>query len=191
MTHPPLDAWRLPSRLPQHAAPVGFASPGRRRAHQALRLFVAAGTWAAGLCLVIGSVVLVATAAGPEHDAGLRATSQRTSVTAGRSDPPIAMPYRQVALFTGRGGRITRRFWVTARVPWHLQWSYSCPRGRNGQLVVEDTSGASTGTTGLGASISDSGAAGHGTTRFDPSGRSHYLIVLSSCNWTMKVMQSR
>src|ERR1700723_2290776 len=77
------DGWPKPLRAPQHAAaPIG-PSLTRLQAHRALRLFVSAGTWAAGLCLVIGSIAIVVSAASPGRVAATSATSSQRG-TAGQ-----------------------------------------------------------------------------------------------------------
>ena len=60
MTYQAPDGWRLPPSNPQHATPADGSAHLSSRAHRALRLFVTAGAWGAGLCLIIGSVALVA-----------------------------------------------------------------------------------------------------------------------------------
>lgn len=199
MFYPDPGAWRLQSRDPRHAASLALPSPLRRHAHQALRLFVTAGIWAAGLCLVIGSIMFVATIAAPDHAEDLSAVTHSGPAQAnavrlpGHAGLSAAGPARtgfltpEIAQFSGHGDRFTPRFWVSAGVPWKLLWAYRCATGPHGQFIVADAGGA----TALGASISESGTAGHGITRFGPDGRSHYLVVLSGCSWTMKVVQSR
>jgi hypothetical protein len=59
------DGWRVPVHAPQHATAFGDSRPVRIHVHRVMRLLAAAAAWAAGLCLVTGSVALVAEAAGP------------------------------------------------------------------------------------------------------------------------------
>jgi hypothetical protein len=219
------DGWLLPSRNPQHAAAFCFPNPARRHARRALRLIVVAGPWAAGLCLVIGSIVLVATAAAPnralphltaaaQRTALAAATQQRRShgtgpvgrpgparsdsaaqrASAGRQGEPAgsASSYQVLAAFTGQEDVMTRHFTVRTGVPWELQWSYACPAGLPaGQLIVEDAGGAAAGQTAAGASIDEIGIGGDGATWLNPNGTRHYLVVISTCSWTIKVVQSR
>jgi hypothetical protein len=204
MTYRDSDGWRLTSPLAQHAAPLPITSPVRHHTQKALRLFVTAGTWAAGLCLVIGSIVLVVKAAGPGRGAGSATDSSVHTPVPGNDTVASAgygiktgssaarASYHQLAQFAGRGNDITRRFLVKAGTGWQLKWSYSCPAGtRNDQLTVKDAASAPPGRRALAMAISAAGIHGHGTIWFDPNGTSHDLIVLSNCSWTMKVGQSR
>jgi hypothetical protein len=81
---------------------------------------------------------------------------------------------------------VTHRFAVSTKADWQIVWSYRCPaRLPTGLLVVEDAVPGA-----VGAAISTSGTAGHGDTWLDPDGRSHRLVVISTCSWTMRVIQS-
>ena len=175
--------WRLPRWTPRHAAPFGFATPLRWQAHKALRLFVTTGSWAAGLCLVIGLIVLVASASAPGRAAPRLASARQADA----SDPAAPAPAAHVlATFTGRGNRTTPTFTVRAHDRWQLRWSYRCP-GHPGQLIVADSDGAGT----SGASIDQTGIGGTGSTWLTSSRSRHYLIVISTCSWTMKAVQAR
>ncbi len=91
-----------------------------------------------------------------------------------------------IATFTGRGDKTTPQFSLSDKTSWQIVWSYSCPPDLPlGLLVVED---ATPGTAE--ASISQSGTAGQGDTLLSPDGRTHHLVVISTCSWTMKVKQS-
>jgi hypothetical protein len=96
---------------------------------------------------------------------------------------------RPIASFAGNGDMITSRFAVDASTDWQIAWSYRCPTSvQVGLLVVEDAASGEVGPPS--AAISASGTAGHGDTWLDPDGRSHRLVVISSCPWTMKVIQN-
>jgi hypothetical protein len=107
----------------------------------------------------------------------------------GPSDPSHVRHRRSsqlIATFAGRGDKTTPQFSLSGRTTWQIEWSYSCPPGLPlGLLVVED---ATTGSAS--ASISQAGTAGNGNTLLSPDGRTHRLVVISSCSWTMKVKQS-
>jgi hypothetical protein len=195
------DGWPQPPRAPLHAAaPFGMSSPARLHAHRALRLFVTAGTWAAGLCLVVGSIVLVVSAATPGRIAGMDAASSShhgTSAAGTRMDTlsggvvPAGggqtAASKQIASFAGRGDRTTAAFRVHAGARWQIRWSYSCPQNiQTGLLVVENARAGA-----IGASINEAGLAGRGETWLNPGGRRHRLIVISTCSWHMKVLQKR
>jgi hypothetical protein len=206
------DGWPAPQRLPQHAAtPFLRSNDFRQQAHRALRLVVTAGTWAAGLCLVVGSIVLVVSAASPGRLAPAKTASsaeqmaRHTSAGARihksspggiieRSGPRHASPgahaarttgTTQVAFFSGRGDKITRSFVISGAHGWQIQWAYTCPASvAIGLFVVEADP-----RTAVDPDISQSGQAGHGDTRLPAGGRTHSLLVTSTCYWTMKVMQ--
>jgi hypothetical protein len=81
---------------------------------------------------------------------------------------------------------VTRQFALSTKANWQIQWSYHCPAILpTGLLVVEDAVPGAAGTV-----VSASGTAGHGDTWLDPDGRSHRLVVISTCSWTMKVIQN-
>ena len=93
----------------------------------------------------------------------------------------------QLAAFSGHGDKTTTTFRTAAGLSWQIRWSYACGAAvRAGLLVVEDA-----GRRAVGASITESGEAGHGITSLRPGARAHHLIVISNCSWTMKVTQQR
>jgi hypothetical protein len=206
------DGWPTPPHAPQHAAAqLRPGSPATAHAHRALRLFVTAGVWAAGLCLVIGLLVLVVSAASPGPVGRLAAESADTSTqrtaardparghdrkgsrlvasTSGRRQarhPARRDPSRLIASFAGHGGTATRTFRVSGGRGWRIGWSFSCPAGlAAGLLVVEDAAPGS-----VRAAISEAGTSGQGDTWMSPGGRDHRLIVISTCSWTLKVTQN-
>jgi hypothetical protein len=110
-------------------------------------------------------------------------------VRGGPGGPGPSRSARTVASFDGNGDMITRRFAVRANADWQIAWSYRCPASvQVGLLVVEDAASGEVGAPS--AAISASGTSGHGDTWLDPDGVSHRLVVISTCSWTMKVMQS-
>lgn len=207
------DGWPTPQRAPQHAvATFGRSRDFRRQAHLGLRLVATAGTWAAGLCLVVGSIVLVASAASPSRIAPVTTASSarqmdghggaaeiRKPRTVGRFGRPgsqggarpsahasrTTAVVRLVAAFSGHGDQTTRSFVIDGATRWLIQWAYTCPASvAVGLLVVEAAA-----PTAIGADISQSGPAGHGETWLAPGGRTHSLVVISTCSWTIRVMQ--
>jgi hypothetical protein len=95
-------------------------------------------------------------------------------------------PAPPIASFAGYGDVVTHRFAVSTNADWQIVWSYRCPASvPAGLLVVEDAAPGA-----VGAAISASGTAGRGDTWLDPDGRSHQLVVISTCSWTMKVIQN-
>jgi hypothetical protein len=199
--------------VPQHAAaPFRRSKDFRLQARLALRLAVTAGTWAAALCLVIGSIVLVVSAASPgriepltnassalqvsRHEK-VRAHKARTLGHVKSSDHRTAAPTASstvaaatsgvVAVFSGHGDQTTAPFRVDPADRWQMQWAYTCPAGAAVGLLVVDAASP----TALAADISQSGPAGHGDTWLTPGGRKHQLVVISTCSWTIRVMQQR
>ncbi len=184
---PDPDGWPRPLRAPQHAAvPFALSMHTRQQVHRALRLFVAGGTWAAGLCLVIGVIVLVISTASPSRLDQAAATSS-TGLKADRTDAAAARARHVIGAFAGYGDRSTRSFRIDDARPWLLQWAYTCPaRLHAGLLVVEVANPGA-----VGATVSQSGAGGRGATPINPDGPSHHLVVISTCSWTLKVTQTR
>ena len=207
MSYRDSEAWREHSRAPQHASQSESSGPvffrglrvPRPPSSQALRLVMTAGMWAAGLCLVIGSIALVVSSAGAAHagasrmaDAAADHDEPDRPVPAGAASPhpsrdQTSVRYRVVATFSGRGNATTRLFRVRAGSRWELRWAYTClARPPGGQFVVADE-GAAHGRPALGPSISQSGASGHGTTWLNPRGTQHSLLVISTCSWRLSV----
>jgi hypothetical protein len=204
MTYQAPEGWRLPPRGAQHAAPFGTTTPLLVHAHRALRLFVTAGAWAAGLCLVIGLVALVAATAGPAsgtHVAAAAGASRLSSGTSGRTGAGSGgrhdgahgqaagghRTHGMVRTFAGTGNLTTSAFSVATPSRWELRWAYQCPPGApRGRLVIRE-GGAENG----GVSVAAAGAAGSGSTSTYSTSASHYLVVLANCAWTVRVVGSR
>jgi hypothetical protein len=187
--HDPAD-WPTPPRTVLHAgAHMYGTSQLRRQAHKALRLFVTAGTWAAGLCLVIGALVLVASAAGHAGHAATEAATRNTARHADQRERQLGQPggSQAIATFAGHGNQTTRQLPAsTAR--WHVQWSYRCAAGTTNGMLVVGAAGAAT----EGAGVDVTGTSGHGSAWFGPvAGHSHRLIVISTCNWRLTAIQHR
>ncbi|HXW45632.1 MAG TPA: hypothetical protein VEL03_12645 [Streptosporangiaceae bacterium] len=203
----------MPQHGPQHAAtPFARSKDFRLKAHLALRLLATAGMWAAGLCLVIGSIVLIASAASPgrispvtiasaaQHlarhtSAGARIRNGRTTGKVGRSGPQELRPpahasqmtaaAKLIAVFSGHGDRTTSTFGIEAGAGWLIQWAYNCPASAAVGLLVVDAGAP----TAVGTDISQSGPQGRGDTWLAPGRRTHSLIVISACSWTLRVIQ--
>jgi hypothetical protein len=184
MSYPAPDGWQFPVHGSHHAAPLRHATARRGQAHRALRLLAIAGGWTAGLCLVIGSVTLVAETAQP-------ATATHVSTAAGVHDPgntkPAARAGPPTRVFRGTGDQTTTRFAVTPGHRWNLRWSYACPgRPPSGHLLIRDGAAGN-----AGASVSASGAAGGGSTWIYAQAAAHYLVVITNCSWTIRVTGNR
>jgi hypothetical protein len=214
MSYQAPDGWRLPARTPQHAtAPggsgigsgiggrgrgrdgggecAGRGTPLRVHAHRALRLAATAGAWAAGLCLVVGLIALVAGTASPAGTthvspaAGIRRLPPGRlpgSDTGHRAGGGGAWPTRT---FRGAGSATTGPFTVTPRSRYQLRWSYSCPAGlTRGHLLIRES-----GTAGV--SVTAAGAAGSGSTWAWAPSAAHYLVVVANCAWVIQVTGAR
>lgn len=203
MTYQAPEGWRLPPRGAHHAAPLGSTTPLLVHAHRALRLFVTAGTWAAGLCLVIGLVTLAAEAAGPGRPTHVTAAAGASRLSSadgggragqggrqhgGRAGQPGGRPGRSVlSTFAGTGNRTTGAFSVAAPGRWVLQWHYWCPAGTpRGRLIIREG-----GTGSDGVSVDAAGLAGRGSSSSYSTSAGHYLVVITSCSWKVSIVGAR
>jgi hypothetical protein len=162
-----------------------------------LRLFVAAGAWLSGLCLILGSVALVAGAAGPAGATHLKAPPgfrlradtggwPAQSLRPVIPSPPVGSGGATVVLHTfgGTGDRTTGRFKVAPHRGWELTWSYSCaPRVRHGRLIIREGNPAKGGVR-----VDAAGSAGRGSTWTYSNVGTHYLVVTTNCGWTARVV---
>ena len=187
MSYPAPDGWQFPVNGSHHAAPLGNATPMRIHTHRALRLLAVAGAWAAGLCLVIGSITLVAETAVPASAthvstaAGVRHLgNKKLAGHAGRAWP-------LTRTFRGTGNRTTSQFTVAPHHRWNLRWSYTCPgRAPSGHLLIREGDAGN-----AGVSVSAAGAAGAGSTWTYAQAATHYLVVITNCTWTIRATGDR
>jgi hypothetical protein len=193
MSYPAPDGWQFPVHGSHHAPPSRHATPVRLHAHRALRLAGVAGAWAAGLCLVIGSVALVAettqptsathvrTAAGVSTATGVRHVQNGKLARHALRTGPLTRTFR------GTGNRTTSQFTVAPHHRWNLRWSYACPsRPAAGHLLIREGDAGN-----AGVSVSASGAAGAGSTWTYAQAAAHYLVVITNCTWTIQVTGNR
>ncbi len=197
MTHQDPYYWPQPEHLPRHAAPARLLPPPYERA---LRLLVAAGIAAAGLCLVIGAVALVAAAGAPSRGATVTPTAHQSAAlrsdqagAAGRSRTRAAAGSRTRAAAGGRtgaggpsparpalllglagdGSEITRRFRVGRPGTWNLSWSFHGCRGQRRRTEFLVTDGSPTGNgsaTGNGSTTKNGSATRNGSATGNGSG---------------------
>jgi hypothetical protein len=159
----------------------------RLHAHRALRLAGVAGAWAAGLCLVIGSVALVAETAQPTSATHVSTAAGVRHLGNGKLAGHAARTGPLTRTFRGTGSQTTGQFTEAARRRWNLRWSYACPAGpAGGRLLIREGGAGSTGV-----SASASGPAGGGSTWIYSRAAAHYLVVITNCAWTIKVTGSR
>ncbi len=178
----------------------GGDPPGLPGVHRALRLVIAAGTAAAGVCLVLGMTALVVKmgddgVAGAANSRPITAR-QASNLTAGHGDarpagPPKAPPHwlagPAIASFRGAGHANDAEFRVASHSAWGLSWSFRCAAGRAGRLIVT----GSTRAAGYDLQIDASGPAGHGITWYASDPGNHSLDIISGCSWAVRVVLPR
>ena len=173
MTHQAPSRWQPPRRNPQHGAAAGHAPPSPRdQVRRALRLIVTAGSCAAGLCLVVGLVALVAAVTKPQPSrptniaataSGARGTTKLpyqpppALVDAAHPDhggrgPSLLHPApgaraAVLAALAGSGNAVTPQFSISG-IAWRLSWSCRCGAARAGrQLIVREVPAAGPAST--------------------------------------------
>lgn len=221
MTYRDSDALCSPAHVPGHAAPVRFfRKPGTYRAPTRLRrltrlvlqTFIITLACSTGLGLVVGSVVLVATATAPGHavpslsaapPAGTtgqdtmpysavlnQGAPEPSSLSAHGYPATSATPsaYRVLAVFSGHGTQTTPHFDVGASTAWQLRWAYQCaPEAEAGHFMLLRADMAADRAT-FSTSIEEYAASGHGSAWLKPTGHQHYFVVISACAWHIKVV---
>jgi hypothetical protein len=191
------DELCLPARAPEHAAPVRILrrrrSPGRprvagrirRATRQVLRFFIMTIAWAAGLGLVIGSIVLIATATAPEHAVGHGAQNSLPQQT-----PHTGTAYRTLVVFSGHGDGRTKKFTVRARLQWQLRWTYRCAAQADAAQFTLLRADLGPGHPTIRRTTEDFARSGRGSAWLTATGHQHYLRVISACSWRVKVVQA-
>lgn len=191
---------RRAAHRPQHAARPGFTGPmpsnpirvqgSHLHTREPGREAIAVGAWVTVLCLAVG-VITVATSLATRDPGSIAAPHLR-----GRSAPSVTSPALQqsrpqvLALFSGHGDQTTRRFSVRAGVRWQLRWEYRCPAGQQTGEFIVDRTDIGPGEMSRGASIKESAPIGKGSTWLKAGGAIHSLVVISTCTWTMQVVQA-
>jgi hypothetical protein len=218
MTYRDSDALCLPARPPQHAAPVSLLRrrsadrPGlfaslRRLTRQTLQLFVTVIAWAAGLGLVIGSIVLVASVtaprqgssafnAQPDANSAVQRPANGGVQNTANSHPGagVRRGYRVVAAFSGHGSGTTAHFTVKARQRWQLRWTYRCTARADAAqadaefMLLRANMAADEDT--INTAADEFAASGHGSVWLTPGSHQHYLMVISACSWHIQVVQA-
>ena len=205
------DALFLPARPPEHAAPVSFLrrrrsprEPGvygrfRRLTRQVLQLFITTVAWATGLGLVIGSIVLVATAVAPRHavpplsavQRGNKDSLHQQAPSAGVSKAPgSSHGYRVLAKFSGQGNLTTRHFSVRGNLRWQLQWAYRCAPQADAKHFMLLRANIGDAQPTIRRTTENFAASGRGSAWLSADGHRHYLKVISGCSWSVKVVQA-
>ena len=173
------------------------SAPNRPAVHRVLRLVIAVGTAATGVCLVIALTVLVvqlgATGVGrtaPRRPIAASQSGNSTVSRRGRPRPGPAGPATRwiagpaIASFRGTGPARHDHFAVSSPGTWGLSWSFSCPAPRSGffRLTAKGT------TTGDDVELDVAGPTGRGITWNTRDAGAHSLEVSSHCTWTARVV---
>jgi hypothetical protein len=175
------------------------SAPSRPVIHRVLRLVIAAGTAATGICLVLALTVLVVQlgAAGIPHTASSRqivAAQSRDTRASQRGPAPTASASTggrwiagpAIASFQGTGPARHEHFAISSMGVWGLSWSYSCSaRPGHFQLTAKGT------TIGYDVDLDVAGPSGRGITWSSRDAGAHSLDVSSDCSWTARVVLPR
>lgn len=191
---------------PKHVSTSGpggaSSAPGF---HRAVRLALAVGVVAAGLCLVLGMTVLAVTigtsAAVPaEADAAGRAfqpfnegAAARPGSSSGQDEtrfhratlPPVG---RTIA--TVHGGATAPSltvFPVATPGTWGLSWVLRCQAGATGHLIVTEGAGPSA----YAFEIDASGRSAGGTSWHTRDPGRHSLTITSTCSWSIRILLAK
>src|SRR5690242_16158035 len=197
-----------------------WPSPGSLRtgipgAHRLMRLAVAGGVVAAGLCLVLGMLVLVVTVGSSggvpaEPDSAAGSVRQVSNVHRTGSPHPSHRPRevhgaltpagRTIAAFHGANQPAHADFKVSSPGTWGLQWAFACrdgrsdpsgrdggsgQAGRTGSLVVTEIGRASRDNVEIDAS----GRTGRGATWAFRDAGDHSLAIVSNCSWSIRIVR--
>lgn len=169
-----------------------------------MRLALASGLAAAGLCLILGLTALAATlgtskepadpnnmvaAVKPVSNDGTPGTSASPPAAPGTSGDQRAQPHpgRTIASLHGAGRTTRTHFQIGRPGTWGMAWRFTCVAGHTGHLIVKERPGVSGSNVGIGAS----GRAGAGTTwNIRDPGR-HSLTIRSDCSWSLRLFLPR
>ena len=181
-----------------------FSGSRRPRLHRSLRLIIAAGTAAAGLCLVIGMVAMVAAAGGTNarstassrRDGGpgvsasghlprgiTGGTGSRHGTGTHRGGQNDYQAGRTLDKFQGTGSGEQGKFTIHEPGFWGIAWSYSCPQNTPGTFVLGQTNVR----LPYSIDVNVNGPAGHGLAWVTSAGQ-HSLVIVSGCSWQLRVV---
>jgi hypothetical protein len=151
--------------------------------HRVLRLIMAVGAVAVGLCVVLAMVALVVSLGGnPARNAGkasdVGAAYPRPRVLTGHVPPATLARYR------GKGSG-ERAFMLRTPGRIVLAWSYRCPAGRAARFTL----GQALVPADLGLDQYRTGRIGSGSTQLREDAGRHVLVVVSDCTWTLSVLR--
>lgn len=152
--------------------------------HRVLRLIMAVGAVAVGLCVVLAMVALVIRLG----DSPARTITRTSNVGATYPGPSASATGQAsglaLASYLGRGsGERTFRLRAAGRIA--LAWSYRCPPGRAARFVL----GQALVPADHGIDQDRSGPSGGGITVLTENAGRHVLVVVSDCNWSIRVLR--
>ncbi len=153
--------------------------------HRALRLIMAVGAVAVGMCVVLAMVALVVRLGGnPARN--VAKTSDIGAAYPLPRDLSGQPPAATLARYQGEGSG-ERAFML--RMPGHivLAWSYQCPVGRAARF----TFGQALVPADVGLDQYRTERIGSGTMELSEDAGRHVLVVVSDCRWTISLVQHR
>lgn len=151
---------------------------------------MAGGTVAAGLCLVLGFVALIATQ-DRENGAGSRVAESTASHDQpngnvfGQADGLVAG--HTIRLIRGDGTGRNATFSISRKGVWGLAWSFSCPARQHGTFVLNEDNTDSD----YDQQVDSSGPSGHGLIWSSGDSGDHYVTVDSGCSWSVRIVLPR
>ncbi len=156
--------------------------------HRVLRLIMAIGAVAVGLCVVLTMVALVVSFGGipaknvaTSKNLPLAGPAYRPGPAARDLDPALA---REVTIdvYQGSGSAVRGPFQLPRPGRVGLAWSYACPADRAGDFILGQTGPAASGVV-----VRSTGRTDRGVSRIGAAGGWHVLVIVSDCRWTIRV----
>ena len=152
--------------------------------HRVLRLIMAVGAVAVGLCVVLAMVALVARLG----DSPARTVAKTSSLGSSYPRTADADPGRTADVTLARffgGGSGERAFMLRTPGRIAVAWSYRCRPGRPARFVL----GEALVPAGLGLDQDRTGLRGAGRTMLTEHAGRHVLVVVSDCAWAIRVLR--
>jgi hypothetical protein len=153
--------------------------------HRVLRLIMAVGAVAVGLCVVLAMVALVVSLGGSPARNVAKASDVGTAYPRPR-DLSGHAPAAVLARYQGKGSG-ERAFMLRAPGRIVLAWSYQCPAGRAARFTL----GQALVPADHGLDQYRTGRIGSGTTQLSEDAGRHVLVVVSDCTWTLSLTRHR
>ncbi len=187
---------RTPDR-PRHRGPLAV-TPAARQRHRALRLAIVIGLAATGFCLVLGLTGMVVALGGSAPPARSNSTLAGNSGPASvDSRPATGAPAASgngsarryligttVARYHGSGVGKRNKFTIDPPGIWGISWKFSCPRSPAGSFTIR----AGDDNTANTVQLSAADRKGHGVSWQSRDAGSHSLVVITKCQWAIKIV---